>query len=34
MADTQVAVAEEKKNEVVQPKNKVTDYSPGDLRNV
>ena len=29
MADTQVAVAEEKKNEVVQPKNKVTDYSLG-----
>lgn len=29
MADTQVAVAEEKKNEVVQPRNKVTDYSLG-----
>lgn len=29
MADTQVAVAEEKKNEVVQLKNKVTDYSLG-----
>lgn len=29
MADTQVAVAEEKKNEVVQQRNKVTDYSLG-----